>query len=82
MRDLRQPVDLRVDGFVKTALRRAQFQVGRAVDGAHRLRELIQRRRIDQMHRERQRHSQHHGQHGGSVAPPVMAQLLPGESFE
>ncbi len=69
-------------GLVEAALRGAQFQVGLAVDRAHRARELVERRGIDQLHREGQRHAQHHGQHGGRVAPGVVAEFLPGEGGE
>ncbi|MNV18234.1 hypothetical protein D3C71_1090550 [compost metagenome] len=64
------------------ALHGAQFQVGLTVDGAHRLRKLVQRRRIDHMHRKRQRHAQHHRRHRCSAAPGVVAQVLPGEGAE
>ena len=46
--------------LVEAALRGAQFQVGLAVDRAHRAGELVERRGVDQLHREGQRHAQHH----------------------
>ena len=79
---LSQPGHPGKDCFVKAALDAAQFQVRLAVDGAHRFGELVQCRGVDQMHRERQRHPQHHSDHGGSVAPGVVAQFLPGESLK
>jgi hypothetical protein len=57
----------------------AQLQVGLAIDGAHGAGKLVQRRRIDQVHRKRQRHPQHHRHHRSRIAPRVVAQLLPGE---
>jgi hypothetical protein len=68
--------------IVQRALARTQFRVGLAVDGGHRLPELGQRRCVDELHRERQRHAQRDGQHRHHAAPRVVAQLLPGECGE
>ena len=71
--------DLGKQRIGQRALHGAHFQVGLAVDGAHGLRELVQRRCVDDMHGKRQRHAQHDGGHGGGAAPGVVAQVLPRE---
>ena len=70
------------DRFVQMTARAAQFQIGLAVDRAHRACEFAQRRGVDQVHRKRQRHPQHHRHHGGGVAPRVVAQFLPGKGAQ
>jgi hypothetical protein len=70
------------EGFVERSLDAAQLQVGLAIDGAHRAGKLAQRRGVDQVHRERQRHAQHHRHHRGRVAPGMVAQFLPGEGAQ
>ena len=66
--------------FVKTALHSAQFQIGLAIDSAHRLRKFAQRRRVNQMHRKGQRHAQHDCHDGSGIAPGVVTKFLPGKS--
>ena len=56
-----------------------QREVGLAVDGAHGGAELGERRRVDQVHRERERDAEHHREQRGGVAPRVVAQLGPRE---
>ena len=69
---------------VRRLLRRveAQFQIRLPTHRAHRLRELVQRRCVDQVHRKRQGHPQHDRHHGRRVAPRVVAQFLPGKAGE
>ena len=76
-RHLRVRGDSRVDGLVEAGALRAQFEVGLAIDLAHRGAELAERRLIDQVHRECQRHAEHHRQPGRDVARGVVAQLGP-----
>ncbi|OQC14227.1 MAG: hypothetical protein BWX79_00910 [Alphaproteobacteria bacterium ADurb.Bin100] len=68
--------------LVQVSLHAAQFQVGLAIDRAHRAGELAQRRGIDQVHRERQRYPQHHRHDRRRIAPGVVAQFLPGEGAQ
>ena len=81
--DLRMCGNARIQGFVEPtaegAVALAQLEVGLAVDAAHRGAEFAERRFIDQVHRERQRHAQHDGEPGAQVAPDVVAQLGPGK---
>jgi hypothetical protein len=66
-----------VEDFIEAPVCGTQFDVGLAVDRTHCAGKLTQRRGIDQVHRKRQRHAQHDGQYRSSIAPRVMAQLLP-----
>ncbi len=76
------PGYFRENRLIKTALSTPQLQVGLAVDGTHGGGEFVQRRGVDEVDRERQRHAQHHRYHRSRVAPRVVAKLLPGEGFE
>jgi len=66
-----------VQRLVEAAALAAQFEVGHAVDGAHRRAELAQRGLVDEVHRERQCHAERDRQQRGQVAPRVVAQLGP-----
>ncbi len=78
-RHLRMGGDSRVQRLVEARRRADDLEVGLAVDRAHRGAEFGQRRGVDQVHRERQRHAEHHGQERGAVAPGMVAKLRPGE---
>ena len=75
--DLRMVGDTLKNRLIKAALNGAQLQIGLAVDRTHRLRKLAQRRRIDELHRKRQRHAQHDGGHCREIAPRVVQQFAP-----
>ena len=71
--------DTREQGLVETLALRAQLEVGLAVDLAHRGAELAERRFVDEVHREGQRHAQGHRQHRHGVAQRLVQQPGPGD---
>jgi hypothetical protein len=73
----RQPGDECVAEALATGT--GDHDVGLAVDGAHGLGELRQRRVVDQLHRAGQRHAQRHRQQRRRVAPRVVAPFGPAQ---
>src|SRR6185369_13593882 len=78
-RDAGRLRDAAVERFVEAAARPDELEVGVAVDRAHRGAELGERRRVDEVHRERERDTERHCEQRGDVAPRVVAQLGPRE---
>ena len=81
-RDTRVLRHAREHGLVEAAALRAQFEVGLAVDLAHRRAELAERGLVDEVHRECQGHAQRHGQHRHRMAQRLVAGVLPRELRE
>jgi hypothetical protein len=82
LRHARGDCDARVQILGQQSVARAYAEVGRAARGVHRGLELRQRRRVDQLHRERERHAQRDGQHGRGLPPRMVAPLGPQQSGE
>ena len=72
--NLRQPGDTRINGLVETGARPADHQVSFSRQAMDCHLEFVERARVDEMNRDRERDAQCHTEHGQREAPGVFAQ--------